>query len=127
MASTEEKDEGNKITVAAVIEQGAGTESESEKTSGQETTQPPEGASGEGQLANGDSAAAAFTEEQLRAYAGDESGNYPLYEDRKPVGNYECKYGLSFILPSLIFNHYHYHSFSLSLSYHSFTHSSDRD
>ena len=92
MASTGGTSGGNTITVEAVIEHGANTVRDVEKTSENGDPQPPGAAAGtavgDGRAAD---AVASFSEEQLHVYAGDESGNCPLYEDRKPVGNYECK------------------------------------
>lgn len=92
--------EGNKVVIEAVIEHRNSEEASStaksqvrngDVMSGEEKEQSP-GASA-GQSVNdpvtdsGD--AADYSEEQLRVYGGHENDSHPLYEDRKPVGNYE--------------------------------------
>ncbi|XP_071479171.1 uncharacterized protein, partial [Diadema antillarum] len=75
----------NTDTVAADMENAAG-----HGPKGDEAAEALAGATGG---AGDDSTAAGeMTDEQLHNYAGHEhagDGNYPLYEDRKPVGNYE--------------------------------------
>ncbi|XP_072175965.1 protein archease-like [Diadema setosum] len=92
MASAEGAENVDKVSEGSQtnIDEAAADIESATGPKGGEAAEVPAGATGG--AGNNGAAAGEMTDEQLHNYAGHEhagAGNYPLYEDRKPVGNYE--------------------------------------